>query len=114
MKIGEVSLLTGDVIRLANFYKKLFGIENKDNDDVHQVIITDGTGLTIYNDGVERKNNYQNICLAFTVDSVDEEFIRLQSLGVEIIEPPTVRPWGAKNVIFTDPDGNRIVFRSLL
>lgn len=27
MRIGEVSLLTNDVIRLANFYKTIFGID---------------------------------------------------------------------------------------
>lgn len=111
MKIGEVSLSTNDVIRLANFYKKLFEIDNSCDDNVHQCILTEGTGLTIYNDGKERQGNFQNICLAFTVDDVDLEFERLKKLDVEIIEPPTVRPWGAKNMYFNDPDGNSIVFR---
>ena len=30
MKIGEVSLSTNDVIRLANFYKMLFNIDKVD------------------------------------------------------------------------------------
>lgn len=114
MRIGEVSISTHDVIKLANFYKKLFNIDNDSDDNIHQVILNDGTGLTIYNDGKERKNNSQNICLAFTVDDVDTEFERLKGLGVEIIEPPTLRPWGAKNMYFNDPDGNSIVFRSFL
>lgn len=112
MTIGEVSLLTNNVVRLADFYKNLLMVENGDNDDVHQTIISEETQLTIYNDGTERKGNFQNICLAFTVDDVDEEYIRLQGLGVTMIEPPTLRPWGAKNMIFADPDGNRLVFRS--
>lgn len=113
MQIGEVGLLTNDVICLANFYKKLLDIENDCNDDVHQFITTEGTVLSIYNDGINRAGNHQNICLAFTVTDVDAEFMRLQKLGVEIIEPPTVRPWGAKNMIFADPDGNRVIFRSV-
>ena len=47
MKIGEVSLSTNDVIRLANFYKMLFNIDNDSEDDIHQVILTEGTGFTI-------------------------------------------------------------------
>lgn len=39
MKIGEVCLLTNDVIRLSNFYKTLFNIDNHCNDDVHQFIL---------------------------------------------------------------------------
>lgn len=112
MKIGEVCLLTNDVIRLSNFYKILFNIENNCDDNVHQFILSKETTLTIFNDGVERKTNLQNICLAFTVNDVDLEFERLKSLGVEIVSPPIVRPWGAKNMSFLDPDNNLIIFRS--
>lgn len=112
MKVGEVCLLTSDVIRLANFYKMLFQIDNGSNDIVHQFIISEETTLTIYNDGIERKTNSHNICIAFTVDNVDEEFERLKSLGVEIVEPPAIRPWGAKNMSFLDPDNNSIIYRS--
>ncbi len=112
MKVGEVCLLTNDVIRLSNFYKLLFNIDNHSDDDVHQFIFSEETTLTIYNDGIQRNSNHQNICLAFTVEDVDEEFERLKSLGVEIVAPPTVRLWGAKNMSFLDPDKNLIVFRS--
>ena len=49
---------------------------------------------------------------AFTVENVDIEFERLKALGVEIVDPPTLRPWGAKNMSFLDPDNNLITFRS--
>lgn len=114
MKIGEVCLLTNDVIRLANFYKLLFDIDNGCDDDVHQFIISEETTLTIYNDGVQRKDNLQNICIAFTVADVDIEFERLKTVGVEIVSPPTVRPWGVKNMSFLDPDNNLITFRSFI
>ncbi len=112
MKIGEVCLLTNDVIRLSNFYKKLFNINNNCDDDVHQFILLEEATLTIYNDGIVRNNNLQNICLAFTVNDIDIEFERLTALGVEIVSPPTMRPWGAKNMSFLDPDKNLIIFRS--
>lgn len=111
MRIGEVCLLTSDVIRLANFYKLLFGIDNESNDDTHQFIISEETTLTVYNDGMERKSNQHNICIAFTVDDVDAEYARLVKLGVRIVDPPTLRPWGAKNMSFLDPDNNLITFR---
>ncbi|MDR0325438.1 MAG: VOC family protein [Oscillospiraceae bacterium] len=114
MKIGEVCLLTGDVVRLANFYKKvLLDVENDCQDTVHQFILKDETTLTVHNDGTERTGNSHHICIAFTVGDVDAEYERLQALGVEIINPPTVRPWGAKNMMFLDPDGNHVYFRSI-
>ena len=80
--------------------------------DFYHFIITDESTLSIFNDGLVRNSNCQNICLAFTVNDVDIEFERLKTLGVEIVFPPTLRPWGAKNMSFLDPDKNLIIFRS--
>lgn len=112
MKLGEVSLLTNNVIRLANFYKQLLEIDNDSDDEVHQIIISEETMLTIYNDGTEKNNLNQNICLAFTVNDIEHEYKKLLELGVEIIERPTKRPWGAINMSFYDPDNNVIYLRS--
>ena len=43
MQIGEVCLLTNDVRRLADFYKKLLEIENDSQDESIQFLITEGT-----------------------------------------------------------------------
>ena len=112
MKIGEVGLLTNDVVKLADFYKSFLGIDNESNDNVHQTIIAEETMLTVYNDNSVKNNNNQNMCLAFTVDDVDEEYNKLLNLGVDIIEKPTTRPWGARNMSFYDPDKNVIYLRS--
>lgn len=112
MKLGEVGLLTNDVIRLANFYKKLLGVDNSSEDTVHQTIISEETMLTVYNDGTEKNNQNQNICLAFTVEDMDEAYRKVLELGAQIIEAPTVRPWGATNMSFYDPDCNIIYLRS--
>lgn len=114
MRIGEVCLLTNDVVKLANFYKAFLKTDNGSNDNVHQTIIAEETMLTIYNDGTVKNNNNQNISLAFTVDDVDEEYQRLLCMGVEIIEKPTTRPWGARNMSFYDPDKNVIYLRSFI
>lgn len=112
MRIGEVSLNTNDVITLANFYKRLLGIENGSNDEIHQTLIGEETLLTIYNDGTNKNNNNQNISLSFTVEDIETEYKKLIAMGVEIIEKPTLRPWGAVNMSFYDPDKNVIYFRS--
>lgn len=113
MKIGEVSLLTNDVVRLANFYKQLLEIDNQSEDEVHQVLISEETMLTVYNDGSIKINANQNICLAFTVDDIEKGYRKVLDLGAEVIEGPTVRPWGAVNMSFYDPDRNIIYFRQL-
>ena len=76
MTIGEVCLLTNDAPKLAAFYKQLLGVENGSNDETHQFIISEGTALTVYNDGTVKNNQNRNICLAFTVDDIDGEYKR--------------------------------------
>ena len=113
MKIGEVSLLTNDVKRMADFYKFLLGVENGSDDSVHQFILTEETSLSVYNDGTEKKRGAQIMCLAFTVTDIYAEYERLSAAGVKFIEKPTVRPWGAINMSFYDPDGNVVYMRQL-
>ena len=114
MKLGEVGLLTNDVVKLADFYKALLEIKNDSNDTIHQTIISEETMLTIYNDGSVKNNSNQNICLAFTVEDIEKEFQKVLALGVEIIEKPTARPWGTINMSFYDPDRNVIYLRSFI
>ena len=111
MKIGEVSINTNDVNKLANFYKAILDINYDSDDEMHQLLIADETQLSIYNDGTKKNNNNQNISLAFTVEDMDAAYQKLQKLGVRIIEEPTLRPWGATNMNFYDPDNNIVYFR---
>lgn len=111
MKLGEVCLLTDDVVRLANFYKQLLGTDNGSSDSIHQTIIAEETMLTVYNDGEPRPQTANHIQLAFTVEDVDREYERLCAMGAVIVSPPASQPWGARNMCFLDPDGNRIFLR---
>jgi predicted enzyme related to lactoylglutathione lyase len=117
MILGEVSVGTNDVIKLADFYRKILGINLENNsaenkNEIHQFIITEGTSLTIIHKNGKTNNN-GNISLAFTVDNVDEEYGKLLKLGVKIIDPPKTQPWGARNMHFCDPDGNDLYFRTI-
>jgi predicted enzyme related to lactoylglutathione lyase len=112
MRIGEVCIETNDVVKLAGFYRKILNLSSDCRDEVHQVILSEETTLTVYNNGSKKNNQNQNISLAFTVDDVDEEYVRLLNFGVQIIDAPKLQPWGAKNMHFCDPDGNHIYFRS--
>mgnify|MGYP000867914413 CR=1 FL=1 len=112
MKLGEICLQTNDVLKMAEFYKMLLKVDNKSRDEIHQAIIAEETMLTIYNDGIKKDNHNHNISIAFSVDDVDKEYERLLALGVEIIEGPKTRPWGARNMSFYDPDRNTIYLRS--
>ena len=112
MKIGEVCLLTRDVVRLADFYRRLLGADGAGGDPVHQVILAEETMLTILRDDAADDLGAGRIRLAFTVEDIYAEHSRLIAMGAEILEGPTPRPWGAVNLSFRDPDGNVVYLRS--
>ena len=111
MLFSGICLLTKDVQRLSDFYQKIFKTTSDCDDETHQEVHTQGAFLAIlkYDDAI---GGNPNMNMAFTVDDVDTEYLRLKELGVEILDEPTTRPWGDRNMRFCDPDGNYIVFRS--
>lgn len=110
--LGEISLLTNDVPRLADFYKALLGVDNHSQDPVHQFILEGSVSLTVYNDGSPKNNQNENVTLVFTVDDMDAAYEKVLALGAPVLESPTKRPWGAVNMSFRDPDGNVVYLRS--
>ena len=51
----------------------------------------------------------ESVALWFQVRDVDTLGHELEEAGVEIIEPPTDKPWGLREMHMRDPDGLRIV-----
>ena len=111
MKLGEVCLLTGDVCRLAAFYRKLMDLPETCEDPVHQFITATEPVLAIYNDGREHCTEHSPVSLAFTVEDIHAAYEKLLTMKAVIIQPPVQQPWGAVNLIFRDPDGNQIYLR---
>jgi len=119
MKFTDVCIFTENVIKLAEFYEKIFNVK-ADKDKIHTVLELDDLSITFY----DRKHaeslmkfdfsesghgmNY----IGFNVDNVDDEYIRLKKLGILNMSEPTLWPWGAKSFNLSDIEGNRIMFRS--
>ena len=46
----------------------------------------------------------------FVVPDVDDCFRRFSAGGVKAMEAPQDAPWGSREMVITDPDGNRLRF----
>jgi len=58
-----------------------------------------------------RRTSDDHAMLCVSVEDVDDEARRLQSLGVELEEPPADHePWGMRTVYVRDPEGNLVEF----
>ena len=111
MRLGEICLLTRDVPRLAAFYAALLGMNTATDDPVHQTIMAEETMLTILHD--DHAGDAPTASIAFSVEDVEAEYRRLQSLGMTILQPPERKPWGTVNMIVRDPDGHPVYLHKL-
>lgn len=59
--------------------------------------------------GSSRMSASENIGLWLQVRVVDAVGRELEEVGVEVLEPPTDKPWGLREMQIRDPDGLRIV-----
>lgn len=48
----------------------------------------------------------------FLVPDIDRCFAEFSSRGVSLTAPPADTPWGTREMVATDPDGNRLRFAS--
>jgi uncharacterized glyoxalase superfamily protein PhnB len=61
-----------------------------------------------YGEGVAESGANRSVILDFEVDNVDAEYERLQESVSDWVMPPKVMPWGARAIVFRDPDGNLV------
>jgi len=53
--------------------------------------------------------SFEGMKIAWEVADVEAEHARLVDAGATIVDPPTDRPWGHRNMAISDPDGLTIV-----
>ena len=124
MELVQSRIVTDNVERLAAFYARLVGAPVALNEYYVEV----PAGPVSVGFSKRRFTEYHRECAAaaagaavpgpqglrpevildFLVDDVDAEYERISALGVEWVLPPTTQPWGNRNMIFRDPEGNLI------
>jgi predicted enzyme related to lactoylglutathione lyase len=118
----DLCLISNNVLKLVDFYEKLFGVNASVKGEHHSSINIGGLWLTIdaagIADGAEvfsyvNGNASDNTLICFNVDDVDAEYARVVAFGATALNQPTTHPWGARSFQFRDPDGNIINFRTI-
>ena len=102
-----------DVGKAIEWYGRVFGFEARlvnppgDPVAVYAVLYRDGVSLHLLR-GDEAPNGLAAPVQAqFWVNSdVDAMFERAESLGVTVLQRPDDRPWGHRDFMVADPDGN--------
>ncbi len=111
MRMAEVRLETYDVPRLADFYKRLLGIDNGSVDEKYQVLIHEGTVFSIAYK--EYWRHYQNVTLSIEVeDDIDAVAQKALRLGARVYNRLEREPGGTISLRIEDPDHNTVYLRS--
>ena len=118
MDLVQARIVTDDVEAMAGFYARLLGVTVALNEyyvEVPAGPATIGFSKRRYTecdapdaDPRPVDQSPAAVMLDFEVADVDDEFGRLDALGVDWVTRPTTQPWGNRSVILRDPAGGLI------
>ena len=119
MELVQSRIVTDDVAGLAAFYARLVGTPVALNEyyvEVPAGAMSVGLSRRRFTEYQEDQaarygrpeSRHDEIVLDFMVDDVDQEFERIDRLGVNWVLPPTTQPWGNRSMVFRDPEGNLV------
>ncbi|MDQ1162482.1 catechol 2,3-dioxygenase-like lactoylglutathione lyase family enzyme [Chryseobacterium sp. SORGH_AS 447] len=120
MKLASLRIITTDTEILTDFYEKITGIQairyTPDFSEIKTPVATLAIGSTrtlqfFGGETTARPAENRTAIVEFLVDDVDAEFERLKKdLTLDLVQEPTVMPWGNKSLLFRDPEGNLVNF----
>jgi catechol 2,3-dioxygenase-like lactoylglutathione lyase family enzyme len=115
--IGAITLFVEDLAAAREFYGRVFNLPiavEEHNSAVYNfgntlinLVTADSAATELVGErGVADPRAGARHQFTIVVDDVDSACAELTSRGVELLIPPTDRPWGARTASFTDPAGN--------
>lgn len=111
---SAISLNVDDVTASATFIKQHFGFHEEMSADGFVSLSRPDAGfnLIFLRIGLEtfkpihmRGHRVDGLLIAFVVDDIDTEYVRIQAEGVKITTPIETEPWGERFFQVTDPNG---------
>lgn len=114
--IAAITLFTEDLAASKEFYSRAFALPVHFEDDASAVfrfghtlinlLKTDAAHELIAPAAVASAASGARMQLTLAVEDVDAACAELASRGVELLNGPMDRPWGARTAAFADPSGH--------
>jgi lactoylglutathione lyase len=109
-------LFVSDLGRSIAFYRDTIGLPFRFSNESYAEFATEGAKFALYarprlpellgREAPPGRVPWPQGEVAFFADDPDAEHDRLRRAGVEVLAPPTDRPWGERTLHLADPDGN--------
>jgi len=114
--IGAVTLFVDDLEATKRFYREVFGLAVKFEDDDSAVFDFGNTIINLLKATAAReliepapvasRESGSRLQLTIEVDDVDGMCAELTTRGVKLLNGPMDRPWGVRTASFSDPGGH--------
>jgi len=103
------NLPVADVTRALEYYRDNLGFESTTPTEGFDLAIIgrDGVELALLGPGA-RSTDVETASAYLTVEGVDALHEQVTAAGGNISYPLTTEPWGLRNFVLEDPDGNRL------
>lgn len=114
--IGAITLFVEDLAAAKRFYREVFGLPVKFEDDDSAVFDFGNTIINLLKASAAReliepalvapREGGSRLQLTIEVDDVDAMCAELAARGVQLLNGPIDRPWGVRTASFSDPGGH--------
>jgi len=99
--------------QLVRFYSEKLGVpilgKDQDSYDGAELGFMEGSPvITVWDENKWGKSSEGAVNLVFHCDDLDQTYQELKAKGVHT-GPPTTATWGGKELLFVDPDGNKVL-----
>jgi lactoylglutathione lyase len=115
-RLGYAIFFVSDLERSVAFYRDAIGLPLRFQAEEYAEFATEGAKFALFprsalatligREAPQSRVPWPQGEVAFFCDDVDAEHRRLAAAGVEVLAPPTDRPWGERTLHVADPDGN--------
>lgn len=97
---------------IVDFYHNTLGIPiiefDENYDGVHLGFIKNTPTICVWDENKWGKSSDGKVNFVFNCDDLNKTYEELKDKVVGI-EPPVTAAWGGKELVFNDPDGNKIL-----
>jgi catechol 2,3-dioxygenase-like lactoylglutathione lyase family enzyme len=113
-RIGAINLIVGDLKRSSAFYRDVFGLPLKHEDEDTAMFQFNDTYVFLQRGPAHEDSPAGEVLdlaetgvgqFAMIVDDVDAVRAELDERGVAVISGPADRDWGMRTMTFADPGG---------
>jgi predicted enzyme related to lactoylglutathione lyase len=115
LKVSSILIGVSDLNKARPFYENVFGMKFEEFRPPFASAILDGVEFNIEENAPYRSLDWPKIYIggrkqvSFQSDDLDLFLKQAMLGGAKIIKEIETRPWGWKEVIISDPDGNEFI-----